>query len=98
MTEEQEARSPAEECSVPFYLTFSARWSFFLLHTFESIHHVLVVSHLRGVDLVSGVSSSGDFSDLVASTHSWKQATGMGHGAGSGARFEKLSLIAVPMS
>lgn len=29
---------------------------------------------------------------------SWKQATGMGHGAGSNTGFEKLSLIAVLMS
>lgn len=36
----------------------------FLLHTFEGVHDVLVVSHLQGVDLVSGISGSGDFLSL----------------------------------
>lgn len=43
----------------------------FSLHTFESVHDVLVVSHLRGVDLVSGISGSGDFFHLAASTRRW---------------------------
>lgn len=75
---------------------------------FESGHDVSVVSTLRGVDLVCVISGSGDFTHLAAASTcrrmggreglSWKQATGMGHGAGSPAqRFEKLSLIAVPM-
>lgn len=76
-------------------------------HTFESVHDVLVLFHLQGVDLVSGISGSRDSSHLELPEPaggrreeglSWKQATGTGHGAGSGARFEKLSLIAVPMS
>ena len=51
---------------MPFYFTFRAKMELSLFHTFESTHDVLVVSHLQGVDLVSGISGSGDFSHLAA--------------------------------
>lgn len=61
-----------------------------------------MVSHLRGDDLVSGISESGDFFHFAASTCrwmeeglSWKQATGMGHSADSSIWFEKLSFLSL---
>lgn len=53
---------------MPFCFTFSGEKELFSLHTFESVQDVLVVSHLQGVDLVSGISGSRDFSHLAAST------------------------------
>lgn len=73
MTEEKEVWSPVEERSVVFYFTFIASAEFFLLHTFEGEHDVLVLSHLQGVDLVSGISGSGDFSHLATSTRRWME-------------------------
>lgn len=67
------AEKPAEEDSVPFHFTFCAKMELFSLHTFESVHDVSVVSHLQGVDLVSGISGSGDFSHLAASARRWIQ-------------------------
>lgn len=58
---------------MPFYFTFSAKMQLSSLHTFESVHDVLAVSHLQGVDLVSGISGSGDFSHLAASTRRWME-------------------------
>ncbi|KAK5873006.1 hypothetical protein PBY51_013655 [Eleginops maclovinus] len=50
---------PAQRCSVPRSTPF------------ESVHDILVLSHLRGVDLVSGISGSGDFSHLAVGTRRW---------------------------
>lgn len=58
---------------MPFHFTFSAKMQLLSLHTFESVHDVVVVSHLRGVDLVGGISGSGDFSHLAASTRRWME-------------------------
>jgi len=45
----------------------------FSLLTFKSGHNVLVLSHLQGVDLVSQISGTGDFSHLAASAHRWRE-------------------------
>lgn len=38
-----------------FYVTVIAKMQLFSLHTSESVHDVLVVAHLQGVDLVSDI-------------------------------------------
>lgn len=52
-------------------LHLHAKTELLSLRTFESVHDVLVVSHLQGVDLVSGISGSGDFSHLAARACRW---------------------------
>lgn len=108
MTDEQEAWSPwaaAEECSVRFCFTLCEKMELFSLHTFESVHDVLVVSHLRVLTLSVVFPALGTFLTWLPAPAggwreglSWKQATWMGHCAGSSTCCEKLSLITVPMS